>query len=426
VSRRRIVVIASGVVALLLSGALGLAAARWTHGGGGSGDAAYAAARDRLAEGDFASAAASFHRVWAGGRRGGDAAADAPYWEAFAEYRQGSPASLRAALAALQEQDRRYPEAPTRADARALEARVRAILAQVEGHARPGDAVGGLTADSLCAGRGGESVVAGVGPMLIPGSDEARVLLRQVIARRLNCPPPVRREAVMLLAQGPGEGDGAVLADAARGDPDAGVRREATFWLSAAPTPQATALLDSIARAPDAGESREGAVGALARLHTDDARERLRRILLDPALPDEVKNQALLAIGGFREGDDGGAFLRGVYPSLAPELKRTAIQMIGQSANETNARWLLARAADPKAAEDERAEAVYWAGHTGIPAREIIALYDRMPQGEPRIRVLHALSESGDPAAAAFLKHVAESDPDIEQRMAAREFRRHH
>jgi hypothetical protein len=427
VSRRRVILIAAGVAALLLSGALGLAAARWSQRrAGGSADAVYEQARRQLAAGDFDRAAASFHRVWAERRDTSAEVADAPYWEAFARYRSGSPQAMMAAVDALRQQARAYPRAPTRPDARALEQRILAILDQAAAEGSPGARMPVVTADTLCGGSGGEAGLAGVGPLLHLGSDDAGALLRQVIARRADCPAPVRREAVMLLAQAPSEGDGAVLADAARHDPDPGVRREATFWLSAVPTPAVAGMLDSLARSPAAGESREGAVEGLARLHTPDSRRRLRALLLDPAVPGEVKQHALIAIGGFHDEAEGGALLRELYPSLPADLKPTCIQMVGQSRSEQNARWLLARALDPAATPEIAAEAIYWAGHTGIPARELIALYPRFREQEPRVRILHALSEDSDPAAAAFVARVAASDPALEMRMVAREFTRRH
>ena len=57
-------------------------------------------------------------------------AADALYWQAFALYRLGSNRDLKEALAALRQQQARFPKAATHGDAAALVRRVQGELAR--------------------------------------------------------------------------------------------------------------------------------------------------------------------------------------------------------------------------------------------------------------------------------------------------------
>jgi hypothetical protein len=80
---------------------------------------------------DYERAAALFHQVW-DRHAASTYAPDAPYWEAFNLYRTDETENLERALAALEVQRERYAKAPTRenGDARALEARIRGIMAR--------------------------------------------------------------------------------------------------------------------------------------------------------------------------------------------------------------------------------------------------------------------------------------------------------
>src|SRR5438128_9338598 len=92
-------------------------------------DSLYRAAREALDRRDFRRAAALFSQVPTRFPRSGYAA-DAYYWRAFSLYRVGGTPQLRSALAALDAQRDRYPEAATKGDARALARRIQGELAR--------------------------------------------------------------------------------------------------------------------------------------------------------------------------------------------------------------------------------------------------------------------------------------------------------
>src|SRR6476661_9030088 len=92
-------------------------------------DSLYRAAREALDRRDFRAAADLFAQVPSRFPKSGYAA-DAYYWRAFALYRLGGTAQLKAALQALDTQRDRFPTAATKGDAKALARRIQGELAR--------------------------------------------------------------------------------------------------------------------------------------------------------------------------------------------------------------------------------------------------------------------------------------------------------
>ena len=379
----------------------------------------YVAGRQALSDGRHREAAALFGRLWVEGSAS-PRAADAPYWEALARYRAGDAAELRAGLRALEAQARRYPNAATRTDAAALAARIRAVLGDGEGAAaRAGDRP--VDADSLCPTGDAEGMTTRLSLLLDDDPERAAAVLG-ALARRTDCPPEVRRHAVMLLAQRPTPAAAEVIVHAARHDPSPAVRAEAAMWLGAFPQARVLPVLDSIARhAPE--DERENAIAGIAQLHTSDSRASIERLLRDPSASAEAKEEALQAVMGFDPGPEEAALLRDLYPSLDPGLRRLALQALGHVEEAENAEWLLRMGMDPATPSSLAGEAIFWSARAGIPRERLIALYPRLKDPARRERLLHAMSEA-DPPAIDLLRHAAEHDPDPDVRLNAREWLR--
>lgn len=377
----------------------------------------YVAGRRALSDGRHDEAAALFSRlsVEASAR-----AADAPYWEALARYRAGSPSDLHAALRALDAQARQHPRAPTRRDAEALASRIRAVLARAQGGPTPvADTV--VDADAFCRGANPEAETTALSTLLDDDPERAVPVLAR-LARRTDCPPEVRRRAVMLLAQRPSPEAAEVVMQAARGDPSAEVRAEAAMWLGAFPAARVLPVLDSIARAAPE-EEREQAIAGIAQLHTPDSRAAIERLLRDPSASTDLKEDALQAVMGFDPGPEEAALLRALYPSLDAGLERLTIQALGHVEDAENAEWLLRMGLDPATPSSLAGEAIFWSARAGISRERLVALYPTLEDRDRRERLLHALSEA-DPPAIDLLRHAAEHDPDPELRVNAREWLR--
>lgn len=379
----------------------------------------YVAGRRALSDGRHGEAAALFGRLAA---EASPRAADAPYWEALARYRAGGEAELRAGLRALDAQARRHPQAATRGEAAALAARIRAVLRGGEG-VEPSAAIRAepMDADSICPAMDEEVSVTVLSSLLDEDPARATQVLG-TLARRRDCPPAVRRRAVMLLAQRPSPEAAEIVVHAARNDPSAEVRAEAAMWLGAFPQAGVLPVLDSIARGGDEDE-RENAIAGIAQLHTPDSRASIARLLRDPSASPELKEDALNAVMGFDPGPAEAALLRELYPSLDPDLQRIAIQALGHVEDAENAEWLLRMGLDPATPSTLAGEAIFWSARAGIPRDRLIALYPTLKDPDRRERLLHAMSEA-DPPAIDLLRHAAEHDPDPALRLNAREWLR--
>jgi HEAT repeat protein len=408
-------------VALAAAAALGYASVRRLDApprpAAAAPESLYVAGRRALSDGRHGEAAALFSRLSA---EGSARAADAPYWEALARYRAGSPSDLHAALRALEAQTRRHPRAPTRPDAEALAARIRSVLARAEGGAtRVADTV--VDADTFCRGASPTAETTALS-LLLDDDPERAVPVLARLARRTECPPEVRRRAVMLLAQRPTPEAAEVVMQVARGDPSSEVRAEAAMWLGAFPAARVLPVLDSIARhAPE--EEREQAIAGIAQLHTPDSRAAIERLLRDPSASIDLKEDALQAVMGFDPGPEEAALLRALYPSLDAELKRLTIQALGHVEDAENAEWLLRMGLDPATSSSLAGEAIFWSARAGIPRERLVALYPTLDDRDRRERLLHALSVA-DPPAIDLLRHAAEHDPDPALRITAREWLR--
>jgi hypothetical protein len=275
--------------------------------------------------------------------------------------------------------------------------------------------------DSPCPAADSEASITALSSLLDDDPARATQVLG-ALARRGDCPPEVRRRAVMLLAQHPTPAAAEIVLHAARNDPSPEVRAEAAMWLGAFPEARVLPVLDSIARGA-APEEREQAVAGIARLHTDDSRASIERLLRDPSASDQVKRDALNAVMGFDPGPAEAALLRELYPSLDPDLQRIAIQALGHVEDAGNAEWLLRMGLDPATPSSLAGEAIFWSARAGIARERLIALYPTLKDPYRRERLLHAMHEA-DPPALDLLRHAAEHDPDPDVRVNAREWLR--
>ncbi|MBW3553509.1 MAG: HEAT repeat domain-containing protein, partial [Gemmatimonadetes bacterium] len=435
-------------------------------------DSLYRAARESMNRGEHARAADLFRRIWERHARS-TYAPDAPYWEAFNRYRTGDSADLQRALRSLEIQRQRYARAATResGDADALAARIRGQLARrgdeqaarevmvVAGEAA-GSAVGpalmaaqeamaamdmhgiaqqamaaaqeGLAAAgmAMAGGRGGAGQVpaqcreevelqsAALNALLHMNADRAMPILEQVMARRDECSPPLRRRAVFLIAEKESAESVDLLLAAARNDPDLEVRRQAVFWLSEVDDPRAVPALEQFALQGDDENLRERAVFALSQHDDPRARQILRRVVQDASAPVNVRGRAIFWLGEEGSREDV-AFLRGLFGRTgSAELDEKIIFGVSQAGGQDNAQWLLAIAANEQVNMELRKKAVFWAAEAGVSAGELGALYDRFRDRQMKERILFALSESDEPAALDRLIRIArtEQDPELRKR----------
>jgi HEAT repeat protein len=409
-------------------------------------DSLYRAAREALDRRDFRRAADLFAQVPSRFPRSGYAA-DAYYWRAFALYRVGGSAQLRAALQALDTQGDRFPKAATKGDARALARRIQGELArqgdpeaaaQVAAAAedavripvppvppvppvapRPPRPPVPPDADDSCADDEDDTKLAALNALQQMDDARARPILRRVLARRDPSSVCLRRKAVFLIAQESAEGNEDILLETARNDPDREVQEQAVFWLSQVGSERAVGALDSILRTSKDQGLQEKAIFALSQHDSPRAQQALRTYAERADLPVDTREKAIFWIGQ-SGGPENEAFLRTLYGRLTEEsLRNKVLFSISQAGGAENGRWLLGVARDPKQPVELRKQALFWAGQGGASIADLTGLYGTMPDREMREQLIFVYSQRDEPAAVEKLLDIARREPDKELRKKA-------
>lgn len=438
-------------------------------------DSLYRAARAAMSRGDHERAARLFHQVWDEHARS-TYAPDAVYWEAFNRYRLDHSDELEEALALLELQADRYPQASTRqdGDARSLATRIRGLLARRGNEsaamaivemsnemARMGAVIGeevaaqvaaateGIAAHSdeiaraamiaaeqgrMMAGAMGrtsvdelpqecreeaETQLAAMNALMHMNTERAMPVLRQVMQRRDPCSVVLRRRAVFLIAdkQAPESVD--ILLDAADSDPDVEVRRQAVFWLSEVDDDRAVDALARFVRESDDHQIRERAIFALSQHGSPRALQVVRDVARDPNAPSRLRERAVFWLAEEGTAEDIEA-LKAMFDQVDDRrLAERILFAVGQTERREDARWLLSVATDASRDTELRSRAIFWAAEAGIAADELGRLYGQVEERELKERIIFGLSESREPGAIDRLIEIARTETDSELRTRA-------
>ena len=411
-------------------------------------DSLYRAAREALDRRDYRRAAELFGQVPDRFANSGYAA-DAYYWRAFALYRIGGTPQLRAALAALETQRARHPQAATRGDAQALERRIQGELARrgdqdaavevaraaeaaavpvvpsvpsAPTAATPPAAPAAPSAGSRedrCTADEDDTKLAALSALQQMDDARARPILRRVLARRDAGSVCLRRKAVFLIAQESAEGAEEILLEAARSDPDREVREQSVFWLSQVGSDKAVGALDSILRTSKDRGLQEKAVFALSQQDSPRAQQALRGYAERGDLPADLREKVVFWIGQ-SGGAENEAFLRALYGRLTNDtLRNKVLFAVSQAGGPENTRFLLGITRDGRQPIELRKQALFWASQADAPIGDLTGLYAALPDRVMREQLLFVYSQRDEPAAVDRLLEVARSDPDQELRRKA-------
>jgi len=392
-------------------------------------DSLYRAAREQLNRGDYRTAAKSFALIVDRYPKS-TYAADALYWQAYANYSIGEPSQLREALRLLDDQRRRYPKAATRGDADALSVRIRGALAR-QGDASSAEAIAqaakGAPEQQCSRGDDDDERTAAINALLQMNAESAVPILKQVLAKRDACSAGLREKAVFLLSQKRSPETEDIMLGVVKNDPSREVRKKAVFWLGQVNTDKAAAALEQILSSSTADEDmREQAVFALMQQRSGRGQKAVQAIAQDPNAPEGLREKAVFWLGQQRSSDNA-TFLRGLFDKLAgaPEgsanesIRKKILFSLSQMKGEGNDKWLMDIAADPKNSVETRKQAIFSAGQAGVSTADLAALYPRVTDRELKGQLIWVMSEKRDPAAIDRLMQIAKSDPDREMRKKA-------
>lgn len=415
-------------------------------------DSLYRAARAQLDRNEYRKAAESFARLLQRYPRS-SYAAQALYYQAFAYYRSGREADLRAAQEALTRLQESYAtsEAALR-DAEALLARVNGELARRYADVAAAEAIAAAVGRAMPAVAAvPEQLAVPVMPPLPPlapppvspggqacqGEEEVRLVALQALAQMSperalpalqriladrddtgDCALELRRMAVFVLAQHVSEDNVDLLLDVARNDPSPELRQQAVMWLSAVPGERTLSALQDILRTSSDPEIQSRAILALAQFSDPRATATLRDYALRRDVPAEQRAQAVFWLG--QRGPENEAVLREIYASTTElEIKERVLFSLAQAGGEANTTWLMRVARDTEEPMELRKKALHWAASQGIATAELASLYEQLPEDELREQLIYVLAERNEPAAVDRLLEIARSEENMELRKRA-------
>ena len=411
------------------------------------GDSLYRAGRAALNRSRYREAATAFRRIRERYSRSGYAP-DALYWEAFALYRLGGRQSLRSALAALDLQRKKYPQAATRGDGDALRARVNAELAR-GGDAESAEEITATAAAAAVApvaaaaprvtttvraprpprgprparhgecGNEDDTRTIALNALIQMDAERAVPILEKVLARRDSGSVCLRRHAIFLISQKHTGRTEEILVNAVNNDPDPEVRGNAVFWLSQVNSERAVAALETILRSSDDTELQEKALFALSQQQSPRALGILRAYAEREDAPEDLRANAIFWLGQ-RSGSEDAAFLRTLYGRIRnPELREKILFSIAQSGDPASADWLLDIARNRQEPMELRKNALFWAGQGKASIGELVRLYADVSDSEMREQLVFVYSQRSEREALDKLLDLARRDPDPEIRKKA-------
>ncbi|MCH7775624.1 MAG: hypothetical protein IH878_03655 [Gemmatimonadetes bacterium] len=365
--------------------------------------------------------------------------ARAMYYEAFALSRLNSEDSYRQALSLLEAYRSRYEN--WNSDYASLYTRLQGQLARLgdpEAAAAVAEQAAQLEDRIAMARRSLErrGVEGGVGRYGMQGDEDdvrmqalnalmqmdaesAMPILRDVLANKDTSRVRLRRRALMIVAQKRVEGREDILIDAARNDPDLGVREQAVQGLSMVRTDRAVAALDSILQSATEESLQHRALMALSQHRSDDAGEILMRFAQRSDVSTELRKQAIQWLGHRR---DAAPFLRDYYHGLDDvELKEQILMGMSRNHDEENAEFLLGIAGDESEDMKLRSRALYWLGRIRGIEQDIYALYDQVSETQLKVQLISVYGQRGrrDSLAVDKLIEIVRNETDQDRRSQA-------
>ncbi|HEY3935641.1 MAG TPA: HEAT repeat domain-containing protein [Gemmatimonadales bacterium] len=435
-------------------------------------DSLYRDARDQLNRGDYRRAAALFKSL---PQKFPNSAyvGDAQYWEAFSLYRIGATPDLQEALAVLEARKTTTPESASddqqrarqaagsrqtpapvargartvatastnvtvgsysyssplaysysrgsrvQDDAAALAARIASVLS-TRGLANDVSVKRALSAGGNTCDQEDQSVRAEALNALMQNDPETgRQMAGKILANRDVCSVPLRRNAVMLVANGHDDAAVATLVPVARSDPSPAVRMVAIEYLARAQSDAAVTAVIDLAQTDTSADVKRIAVRALSQSSNPRARAEVRSIVESNSADESLR---ISAIDGFDRDQitaEDATWLRGLYTRTTnARVKERIISAVARAGGDANNQWLLALVRNEDEPLDSRSAALSVAGRT-LDLSTLDRIYDAASERPIRETVIELLSERKEPEAVDKLVDIARNGTDPSMRSRA-------
>ena len=250
-------------------------------------------------------------------------------------------------------------------------------------------------------------------------------VLRSVLERTDGCSANLRRQAVERLGrEGTPEAERELVA-VASSHPAAETRRAAVYGLRRFRTPSALGALATLLMRSKDVEMQEAAIRALRRSGHGDAAKALDAFARDTSKPEDVRKQAVKALGR-RDDVDIGMLVR-LYLAVETEQLKVAVlermrRRAGEVGDET-ATWLLGLVLDESASSGIRSSALeVWWRSPAVNTSHIVEVYRRLGDPDQRERIFYALhrkagsDEGNAPATVRTMIELARTETDRDVR----------
>ena len=382
------------------------------------GDSAYRAARALFNRGEWGQAAAAFKGL---PQRFPNSAyvPESQYYLAFSLYRIGGTPELREALAALEAQRAKYPNARSRVESSSLATRIRGVLA-ARGDAQAAAELARISSDQGATCDKEEQAVQQEAMNALSRSDAANVndLITRVLARKDECAVPLRRTAVFLVGNRRDAQAVTILAGVARNDPSIDVKVEAIGVIGRLPSDDGVPVLEELSRSDDERVQR-AAVRALVRHPSARARQSVRTLVERDDVSERVRSDALAAFNAERATADDIAWLRALYARFqSPTLKSRTLSAIVRVGGPEVDQWLVTIASSETERSELRATAMRRIG-ASMSVADIGRLYDGATQQRFRQEIISVLGKRTEDAATDKLIDIVKNGTDPSLRRSA-------
>lgn len=138
----------------------------------------------------------------------------------------------------------------------------------------------------------------------------------------------------------------------------------------------------------------------------------LRALAGDASLGDDVRGDAMIALGGDDIDPDDVAYLERLSTTASDRLAERIFLAISRADDPKAGEWLLGVAADSTRSTHVREQALFWAGQSDIPTARLANAYAHSPNDAMKRRFIFVLSQRHDTDALDALMRIAREDPD--------------
>ena len=374
---------------------------------------------------------------------------DSYYYEAFSLYQMGDGTSYRTALRLLGDQEGNYDRASTSGDAETLKMRIHGILAY-RGEVEEWNEVA-ARARTPCDhdDLGQELRLIAASALHSMDPDRGLPIIRSILGDRDRCSANVRKQAVLSLQRNLTREAAGLVMDLAhrKADRDIAVRKAAVSILSRIRSKEAAIVRAALLRSSSDTVIQRMVVSSFGRSGEEEAPEALSAYVHRANAPENIQRSAIRFLGRIDKKDETRDHLKELYSKVKrPGLRERIISTYAPYGAEGNRVWFLEKIADASLSVQLRTKSLRWGGvHSGydrkvkwprsVGSRELLALYDKVPESELRRRVISGVGarayprrsrqssadgvEAGDTILIAAIIQIAKTEKDLELRKQA-------